>query len=73
MKKNLKKFFQSKFFSKFFKRLKFFYFRKRKMEKNLYRGYILVHHKMGKTAIEIFEDLCLAYSDSALSYVTFYG
>ena len=51
----------------------FFFFRK--MEKNLYRGYILVRHKMGKTGekIEIFEDLCLAYSDSALSHVTVYG
>jgi hypothetical protein len=43
------------------------------MEKNLYRGYILVCHKMGKTPIEISEDLCLAYSDSAISYVTVYG
>ena len=43
------------------------------MEKNLYRGYILVRHKMGKTETEIFEDLWLAYSDSALSYLTVYG
>jgi hypothetical protein len=43
-----------------------------KREKNLCRGYILVRHKIGKTQIEIFEGLCLAYSDSALSYVTVY-
>jgi len=51
-----------------------FYFLE-KWKKNLYRGYILVRHKMGKTGenIEIFEDLCLAYSDSALSHVTVYG
>ena len=35
----------------------------RKMKKNLYRGYNLDRHKMGKKPIEIFEDLCLAYSD----------
>jgi hypothetical protein len=29
-------------------------------------------HRNGEN-IEIFEDLCLAYSDSALSYVTVYG
>ena len=46
----------------FLRTLGFLFFRK--MEKNLYRGYILVRHKMGKTAIEIFEDLCLAYYDS---------
>ncbi len=33
----------------------------------------LVRHKMGKTPIDIFEDLCLAYADSALSYVAVYG
>jgi len=37
------------------------------MEKNL------VRHKMGKTPIQIFEDLCLAFSDSVLSYETVYG
>ena len=46
-----------------------FRFFRKKCEKNLCRGYILVRHKMRKTPIEVFEDLCLAYSDSALSYV----
>ena len=36
----------------------------RKMEKKLYRGHILVRHKMGKTPIEIYEELRLAYSDA---------
>jgi len=49
-----------------------FYFLE-KWKKNLYRGYILVRHKMGKMPIDIFEDICLAYSDSPLSYVTVYG
>jgi len=44
----------------------------RNMEKNLYRRYILVRHKIGKTPIEIFEDLYLPYSDAALSYVKVY-
>jgi len=42
------------------------------MEKNRYRGYILVRQKKGKTPIGIFEDLCLPYSDAALFYVTVY-
>jgi hypothetical protein len=29
--------------------------------------------QMGKTPIDIFKDLCLAYADSALSYVAVYG
>jgi len=41
-----------------------------KMEKNLYRGYILVAHKMGKTPVEIFNELSLAYSDAAPCYMT---
>jgi hypothetical protein len=41
-----------------------FYF----LEKWNYRGYILVRQKK----MEIFEDLCLPYSDAALSYVTGY-
>ncbi len=44
-----------------------------KWKKNPYRGYISVRHKMWKTPIELFEDLYLSYSDSALSYVTVYG
>ncbi len=40
------------------------------MEKKLYRGHILVRHKMGKTPIEIYEELRLAYSDAAPSYMT---
>lgn len=40
------------------------------MEKNLYRGYILVAHKMGKTPVEIFNELSLAYSDAAPCYMT---
>ena len=40
------------------------------MEKKLYRGYILVAHKMGKTPVEIFNELSLAYSDAAPCYMT---
>ena len=58
-------------FYEFFKNSRFFYFLE-KWKKSLL-GYILVRHKMGKTPIEIYEDLCLAYSDSALPYVTVYG
>ena len=48
-----------------------FYFLE-KWKKNLYRGYILVGQKMGKSPIEIFEDLCPPYSDAVLFYVTGY-
>ena len=48
-------------FYEFFKTREFLFFRK--METNIYRGYILVRQKMGETPIEIIEDFCLPYSD----------
>ena len=38
-------------------------------KKSLSGVYFSSSKKMGKTPIEIFEDLCLPYSDAALSYV----
>jgi len=51
-----------------FKKVKILKFHK--MEKNIYRPYILVRHKVGLTPIEIFNELKLAYSDAAPSYMT---
>ena len=45
---------ENKFFKVFLRTRDFLFLEKRK--KNLYRGYILVRQKMGKTSIEIFED-----------------
>jgi transposase len=40
------------------------------MEKNEFRAYILIRHKIGLTPIEIFNELQLAYADNSPSYVT---
>ena len=40
------------------------------MEKNVYRPYILVCHKMGKSPTEIFNELKIAYMDAAPCYMT---
>ena len=40
------------------------------MEKNIYRSYILVRNKIGLTPIQIYNELVLAYSDSAPSFPT---
>ena len=40
------------------------------MEKNIYRSYILVRNKIGLAPIQIYNELVLAYSDSALSFPT---
>jgi transposase len=42
----------------------------KKMEKNLYRGYILTRYKLGLSSIDIFKELELAYLDRAPSYMT---
>jgi histone-lysine N-methyltransferase SETMAR len=41
-----------------------------KMEKSIYRSYILVRHKLGLTPTEIFDELRLCYPDSYPSYMT---
>jgi hypothetical protein len=52
-----------------FLKLVIFYFLE-KWKKIFTGGIFEFFKKMGKTPIEIFEDLCLPYSDAALSKVT---
>ena len=41
-----------------------------KMEKKNFRSYILIRHKIGITAVEIFNELRLAAPENSPSYVT---
>ena len=41
--------------------------------KKKFRSYILIRHKIGITAIEIFNELRLAVPENSPSYVTVYG
>ena len=56
------------FISKTYTKFKIF-----KKENKKFRSYILIRHKIGFTAIEIFNELRLFTPENSPSYVTVYG